>query len=370
MKHVCLLSLLLSISLLSGCRDRINIEDISLSLLVGIDLDKENQLLISSSSPVFNTEAKEKEENTVVKTTTLRHSRQQFDATINALTSRGKLQVLLIGKRVLQHKDWFPILDSFYRDSKDTVMTRVVLVDGPVSDILLFKHKDKPRLPLYLTKLLDTAHQRNITVITSLQELHRQFSDRGLSPSITELKKDGEIKVTGTALLDRSGKYKLSLNADETQLLRIMQNQTDGQFTFTIHLPQQSDDGIFHENMMSFVPEAISVKTKTNYKDNKFIFDIGVKMRIAMKERLFPFDVKRKAPELEKQIQEELQKQFSQLLKKIQNANIDPIGLGLYARAYEYSEWKEVQDKWGEALSKAEVRVNVLAKIQAMGAMK
>lgn len=370
MKRVYLFCLLMSLSILPGCVDQINIEDISLSLIIGIDLDEEDRLVISSTSPVFNSEAKEKEESTFVQALTLRESKQHFDATVTALTSRGKLQMLLIGKRVLQHKDWFPVLDVVYRDGKNTVMTRVVMVDGPVADVIKFKPKDKPRLPIYLTKLIDTAHLRNITVATTVQELRRQFAEKGLTPSISELKKDGQIILTGSALLAQSGKYKLSLNSDETQLLRIMQHETSGEFTFSIHVPELSDEGIFHKDTLNILPEAISVKTKTNYMDDKFIFDIGVNMRISIKERLFPFDVKREAPKLEKEIEDQLQKQFLQLIKKIQKAKIDPIGLGMYARAYEYSHWKKVQDSWGNALSEADVNVKVKVKIQAMGSIK
>ncbi|MNR51844.1 hypothetical protein D3C85_1715820 [compost metagenome] len=93
-------------------------------------------------------------------------------------------------------------------------------------------------------------------------------------------------------------------------------------------------------------------------------------MRISIKERLFPYDVEHNAPELEKDIEEELQKQFSQLIKKIQSAKIDPIGLGLYARAHEYSQYKKVQDHWGETLSNSEVNVKVKVKIQSMGSNK
>lgn len=49
--------------------------------------------------------------------------------------------------------------------------------------------KDKPRLPLYLTKLVDTASLRNITVKTNLQELHEQIADKGLTANMTEMKK-------------------------------------------------------------------------------------------------------------------------------------------------------------------------------------
>jgi len=90
-------------------------------------------------------------------------------------------------------------------------------------------------------------------------------------------------------------------------------------------------------------------------------------MGIVMTERLFKFDVEKNAPLLEKQIADEVHKQMQQLIKKIQQAKIDPIGLGLYARAYEYEQWEKVKDNWGEALSKADINVKVKIKIQDMG---
>lgn len=369
MRFVYLLGLLLSLSILSGCVDRIDIEDISLSLLIGVDVDKDNHLIITSSSPVFHKEAVEKEETTIVKATTFRESREQLDATINAYTSRGKVQVILISKRIFLHPDWFNIMDTIYRDGRNTTMSRVVLVDGPISDISTFIPKDKPRLPIYLVNLIDSSYERSLIVKTTPRELHRQFSEKGMTPRITELKKDGQIAVTGTALLNRNGTYKLSLNTDQTKLLRILSQETDGLFPFTIHLPEQPDEDLSQGNTLSFFPNAIHVKTKTHFTDNKFVFDIGVNMRIVLTERLFKYDIRNNAPELERQVENELEKQFNQLVKKIQGAQIDPIGLGMYARAYTYPHWKKVQNNWGEAFANADVNVKVNIKILAMGSI-
>ncbi|TVY02910.1 hypothetical protein [Paenibacillus cremeus] len=44
---------------LQGCYDRTNLEDLSLSLMIGLDVDEKNQLIVYSSSPVFNKEARQ-----------------------------------------------------------------------------------------------------------------------------------------------------------------------------------------------------------------------------------------------------------------------------------------------------------------------
>ncbi|MDC0759319.1 Ger(x)C family spore germination C-terminal domain-containing protein [Brevibacillus sp. AG] len=49
---------------------------------------------------------------------------------------------------------------------------------------------------------------------------------------------------------------------------------------------------------------------------------------------------------------------------------VDPIGLGKYARAYAYDEWKKVEDEWGRAFSKAKVTIHPEVKIISVGALK
>ncbi|MGG0459150.1 Ger(x)C family spore germination protein [Bacillus mycoides] len=367
MKRKVLCCILISVFMMTGCYDQTNIEDVSLSLALGIDLDRNNNLLVYKSSPVFNKEAKVKEEIVGVKATTIRNARDKFDATVFSLTSGSKMQVILVGKRLLKKKNWVKNLDPFYRDPKNTVTTRVIAVDGPVSDVFFYKQKDKPRLPLYLTKLVETAALRNITVKTNLQELHEQMADRGKTANITEIKKTNKIFVTGTALLDEKGKYKLTLNPDENKLLRILQQRTTGEFSFTIPIKLKSDGK--EKDWMSFAVYSIKVKTKARY-DNKFIFDTDIKMKVGITERLFTFNTRKDAAKLQKAIETKLEEDFKQVIKKIQDANIDPIGLGGYARTYTYPEWKKVQNKWNNALAKGDVNVKVNVKIGAMGTIK
>ncbi|MEI4799821.1 Ger(x)C family spore germination protein [Bacillus sp. NPDC077411] len=367
MKRKVLCCILLLVFMMTGCFDQTNVEDVSLTLMLGIDLDQNDNLLVYMSSPVFSKEAKRKEENTGVKSVTVRNSREEFDATVMALTSGSKTQVFLVGKRLMKQKNWEKYLDPFYRDPKNTVTTRVIAVDGPVSDVIFYNPKDKPRLPLYLTKLVDTAYLRNVTVKTTLQKLHEQTIDKGMTASITEMKKKNKLWLTGTALLDEKGRYKFTLKSDENKLLRILQHETKGEFPFTIPIKLKSDNQ--DKDWISFSTQNIKVKTKVRY-DNHFIFHIDVKMRIGITERLFSFNTRKDAAKLQKAIETKMEADFKQLIKKIQAAEIDPIGLGIYARTYTYPQWKKVQNNWNKALAKGDVNVKVSVRIGGMGTIK
>ncbi|PFO63083.1 Ger(x)C family spore germination protein [Bacillus cereus] len=367
MKQKILFSVLIPLLLFTGCLDQMNVEDVTLTLILGLDLDENGDLKVYLSSPVFNKEAKIKEEQYGVKSVTVRNSREKFDTMAMALTSGSKTQLILIGKRLLKQKKWADYLDPFYRDPKNTVTTRIVAVDGPVSDIIYYTPKNKPRLPIYLTKLIETAHRRNVTAKTTLQDFHNQTKEKGMTASITALKKNKNIKLTGTALLDEQNRYKLTITPKENLLLSILQNNIEGEFPFTIAVPLQTESKEKH--WISFSTQGTKVKTSVQYK-NHFMFNINVHMRITISERLFPFNVRNNGGELEKSIEKQLKSDLEGLIKKIQKAEIDPIGFGVYARAYAYKDWKGVQKQWGEALSKADVKVNVHVKIGGMGTIK
>jgi CO/xanthine dehydrogenase Mo-binding subunit len=128
--------------------------------------------------------------------------------------------------------------------------------------------------------------------------------------------------------------------------------------------------GIFNTNVVSVTLADMKTKIKTAYRNGRFQFDIRIRSHTTLSEREFPFDVENKSGELEKMIEKQIDQQFGNLIKKIQKHKIDPIGLGLYARAYEYKEWQKVQDDWGEALSKADIKINVKVKVKSMGPVK
>lgn len=131
------------------------------------------------------------------------------------------------------------MIDSFLRDPKYTFNARVLVVDGSVKDLMFFSPKDKPRPDIQISKLIDTADQRNITTKTSLIEFQRQMLDKGMTPFTPEIKKEKNVVVKGTALLDKKDKYATLLDYQETKLLILLRNKEKGQLTYTVTLPDK-----------------------------------------------------------------------------------------------------------------------------------
>ncbi|KQL46199.1 spore gernimation protein [Brevibacillus choshinensis] len=369
-RRLIIMLLTILIVFLSGCYDRMDLEDATLTLMIGLDVDDKDNLIVYMSSPVFSKEAKEKSEEFAVKTKTLRQSRSRFDSMVTALTVAGKVQVILLGKRLLQHPDWFSLLDVMFRDAKFTVNASVVAIDGKLSEVFTFHPKDKPRLSLHLTKLIDTAHERNITVKTSVQELHRQMYEKGMTPSLTLMKKEKQMEIKGTALLTEKGTYATMVRLKENVLLELVQRGVKGEMSLTIPIREKEKKQGLVKPRLSFFVKKASTKIKPTYDGNRFHFDVKMKINVAISERLFSFDVKNEHKRLEKIISDEMKKEIESLLKKCQKHKVDPVGFGIYARAYQYEAYKQVENDWTKAFSQADIKVSVETIIKGNGIVK
>lgn len=358
--------------IIPGCSDRLDLEESTSNLALGLDLDNENNLLVYVNSPSFGRDIKKTTLDIAVKSQTIRQSRAEEDQFAPGVITGRKVQVLLIGKRILENEGWFPLFDVYFRDMKNPLTPRIIAFDGSISDIIFLHPKDQPMLPLLLRGMVDTKSTRSETAKTTLQKLHWQLSEKGVTPYISEIQLDNakQIRLVGTALLNHKGKYMASLSAEETVLLQILNKNAKKTVSLTLPIPGQEKSGPFHTDHLSISVQGMKTKIKTSYDQNKFQFDINIKMPVTVTERLFPFDVRKNGKELEKMISEHVQKQFENLIKKIQKHQIDPIGLGLYARAHEYSQYKKVEDHWGEALSEADIHVSIKVTIGSIGPMK
>ncbi|MGH1287822.1 Ger(x)C family spore germination protein [Bacillus toyonensis] len=359
--------LLSCLMLLTGCYDQIYVEDVAATLIVGIDLNKQNKLQIYVVNPLINKDQKRNEEKHYSSDTTVRKARDKFDTVDPGIISGSKIQIILLGKKLLQKKNWIRYLEPFYRDPQNTMTAKVIGVEGKVSDIIYSRSHKNNFLADYLTKLIRTGNARNVTVTTTFKELHRQVKDKGITPSISSIKKmeNNKVKITGTMLLNSQNLFQSSLNPNENKLLTLLQGKIQGDYQFTINNPFK----LINKQWLSISAQRIEVEKKVSYT-NRFIFNIQIDMGTEIIEE-FPYsDTSMDGRELEKAISKQLKKEITQLIKKIKQAKIDPIGLGLYARAFQYKNWISHEQNWGNELSKSQVNIKVNIKVRDVGSIK
>ena len=356
---------------LAGCAsDKTNLEDATVPLALGLDI-KDKKLHYYVSAPVFSKDIQKKSREGEGIAEGLRQSRNQQDAQFPGSLAGRNFQVIIVGKQLLQYKDWFKILDVTFRDPRNTITDRIVAYDGRIEDVFQFQPKDQPLLPLFVKAIVDSGSKSSATVKTTAQELHRQLYDRAMTPSISEIKiENNKIMLKGTTLLSRKGEYRTSLTYQETSLLHILKNEAEPGVSLTFAVDDVQQSVPFNIDKLSFSLGDISLKIKSSYENGRFQFKIKVKSIIIITEKFLEFELLQNSEEMANKLSEEMKKNIETLIQKFQDYEIDPIGFGLYARAYHYPMYKEAQANWGEELSRAHFDVDVDLRIGATGAVE
>lgn len=106
------------------------------------------------------------------------------------------------------------------------------------------------------------------------------------------------------------------------------------------------------------------------YDRNHFIFNIKLNLKISIAERTFDVNMRKDKGELAALITKQLNKDFNNLIHKIQSEKLDPFGFGDYARSFQYKHWKKVENDWPNAFSEASVTVTPVVKILENGIIK
>ncbi|GMK37261.1 hypothetical protein PCCS19_03140 [Paenibacillus sp. CCS19] len=358
--------------IVGGCGDKVNLEEAAVPLAAGIDLDEHNQLRFYVSNPVFG-EKHSEEQQYNIPVSSLRESRSIQDAYTSGALEGRNYQVYVVGRKLLHHENWFKILDVVFRDARNTVLDRMVAFNGPLEEMFTVKTDKQPPLPVLLRGMIDSKSKRGTTVLTTVQDMHRQIFEEALTPSLSEVSYDAKqdsFRLSGTALLTHKGKYATSIGYQESVLMNLLKKDATKGVSLSFSIPGEPNSDFFSLDKVSFSVRDIKTKIKSSYSGDRFHFLIRMKVSAAMTEQLFTFDIQEHADILERKMSQQMQNQLEKLIRKFQKHQIDPVGFGIYARAHQYRHFKSNEDNWGDAFSHADIKCNVSIKINSMGTIK
>ncbi|OCT10932.1 hypothetical protein A8709_04300 [Paenibacillus pectinilyticus] len=354
--------------MISGCGKAVYIDTQRFFIAEGIDLNEENRLVLYSSIPVFSREATVKNKLTTVTVDTIRQAKMKLESRLNGNVAPGKLQSILIGKKLLKQKSVFPYLDVFFRDPKNEINANVIVVDGTLEEVLHTKMDDKGRVGNVIKQLVESTYKGGISPRATLQKYHQQMMDTAITPSIPEMRVEkNDLVIAGAALLHEDGTYATSLGTQESSLLLLLQRDTNNPIPLSFHLSPE----LFHtDDEMSYVSLEIKrakLSIDPEYENNHLTLRIRMNVQIGLLEMMFHIDLKKQTKQLELAIEQELQRECQDLITKAQKNQIDPFGFGIIMRAKEYKDWKKIEGNWGGALSEATVTISPQVTIQNTG---
>ncbi|MFK4412973.1 MULTISPECIES: Ger(x)C family spore germination protein [Bacillus] len=358
-----------------GCSQRIPLEKVSLILLIGLDKTPNGDIKVGTSIPLFHHKQQKSTIEHWTHASTVYTGFSKIDTKLTGYMTASKAEIILIGKKLAQEANWLQELDSSYRDPYATINTKVVLVDGPTEEIFKIHKPSKPSLSSYINGVIESSIQNNQSVSSTIQQLMREQNEEGMTQAVPIIKKTkNEIDTVGIAFLNRKGKYLTHIPKKDVKFFNLINKpKSNGRMILHLALPPKKSNK--KTNTSIFVQNATR-KVDVDFQNGKFIFNFNIYANVALIEKTNAnlikghYDNKTNINNLKSAIQKEINNNLQNMLNQIQQNKIDPIGLSLYARAFQYKEWKKVKGDWLQALAKAKINVKTHVKIKDTGTIR
>ena len=364
------IALVLTCSLmLSGCWDQGVFEQVGFTLSFGIEQTENKNLLLTSAYPIIGAAEKNAVDIISTQTRTIRGGRTNLRSMTPKLLEGGKAQQILISDS-LAKIGIHDLLEVFQRDVTLPAIAFVVIVEGSPQELLkkATEFKTKPRVPIYLYQLLENNVELSNIPNTKIFDFDINFFAPGLDPIVPMIKLDNEqIKITGCALFSGDKMTGKLENKQTNILLGLMDQLKYTDFIFTNPAFADRDGDKQGVAVTIFKP-----KRKINIdfdKEGTPIIEITLKYRCNIDEFEWDDTMEPKIQkDLEKKFGEDLTNMSNEVIKKLQDANCDPIGIGDMIRAKYYDYWKSID--WKEMYKEAHITAKVEVEIGNVGIIK
>lgn len=329
---------LIAISMLTACMKTNIIEEISIVVALGFDVNKDQTFRVTSSFLESQTEPKlNKERSVSVHTKTSQGAQQLFTQRVGYELAYGQIRVLLLDPKLFEAQKANEI-QLLSRDPLYGDMIKIVIADQGAADILEHRYKSIPNIGTYLNNMLDHNTNKSWSPVMTMHEFSKDKSeDLYREKVIPIMERQGEeIEITGSALLQNS-QIVGRASAQESFYIKSLRGE-DAEFPYEVFFTKQQliESGMIHhfprnENVqdVSLAFKIINSKGHIHVTDlDKLEFKATVNVEIDIQgiSEYYNFQDSRAIAALKKQLRSTLTTHLQQVLDKIKQVNSDCVG--------------------------------------------
>ncbi|AYC28621.1 Ger(x)C family spore germination protein [Paenisporosarcina cavernae] len=350
--------------LLTGCSEnnrQPSLEQYSLVTVMGFDYVDKDTFGMSVVIPQVSEAAEQPSQylDTTASLTqeALLHISSKTDKTV----SLKQLRVVMFSEEFAKKSNMRDIITFLYKETEIRSNVRVVIVEGEAKDILNRTYPDKPSTSEYLHDLLEPRMYTFYNPVTTIHHFLHDETDpilEAIAPVIHL--EENVLQLKGIGVFD-DGYWKLSLNDQESKYIQALR----GKVKMTL-LKVKLDDEWEEEVILKFI--TIKTKIRPDEKTNTVRIDVKYKGTLTEYEGSKQKITVEDFPALERQLDKEIKKEIEDLLIKLQENEVDPIGLFEKIRMRQRKEWKLEDTK--KHLKDATFDVHVNTTVTSTGTLK
>lgn len=369
-KAVCVFTAVLCLTMLTGCWDAKELDDLSIPLIAAYDLLLENEkeysddkYLITVGVPVFYKDVEKKFH--IISTTgkIIGEARGRRNSRVGEEVILGQLQLLLLGEEIAKKEDLMIITDILTRNPRLKASMFITVVKGRAVDLVKKPIYAYPNVGIYLKALMKNSKGTNFYPYTTLFQFNRSlisYETSAMLPLI--IYKNGEIVLSGSCLVNK-GKLARELSREETEVATMLRGiKCRGVLAFDALQDGKVIDKAIFEG-------ANSRKVTIERTGDKYIFKIKIMLTGVISEHTKQRTIQDGTDLLkvfQVSLEQHIKKRAEDFVKKTQEEfKFDALHLANYIKAY--TREKLTKDDIDRIVQEAGINVEVKVKIQNVG---
>jgi spore germination protein len=348
--------LISSTLILSSCLNQKILDDVQLATATGFELGEDEDTIIATAVfPVYKPDLTV-ENKTYTSTSKLsKIIRDKLNRKSPKPFVSGKIEVALYSKE-LAEKGIFEITDTFRRDPSTGAKMFLAVVEGDLGKSLKIQYGETDN-GMFLSDLIEHNIESGILPKTNLHLFTKAYREEGRDPFLPYIKlSDNEVDIKGVALF-KEDQFVGSLEWEESYIFMFLIEKFTSDASLSVKL---GEDGVF--------ASVFHIDSKRKYEIKHIENDPSITIKIktnAIIQEYSGDDVTSKVKkQIERSMEEEIEKKGEEMIKKFQDLKIDPLGIGFQVK-HRSRNWSK--EKWDELYPAIEVKVEAEVKISEAG---
>lgn len=367
MRKINLRLLIICSVFIAGCTQdgqRGSVEDLALVSSVALDYVNDKEMWMSVSIPQPMGESPVLTEVYTVNTEMIQEGLVKISSEADKMIILNQLRTVLVNEEFAKSGKMTQVIEHFYRDSTVGNKVRLAVVKDRAEDILQADYPENEHLDAYLNDLFQPKLHNSFSPFTTIQEYMNTQTSPIYHTMVPFLEKKGKsLKITSIALFNNEKMVQTITNQESLliQALKGLQKLSPIAVEFK---ESEKDQQLFLEQ----------IKNKLKIKSNKDIESPELSISLEIEGVIVEYKGKRDLSKvednkkLEKEISKHIKKEIEDLLKKLQELKVDPVGFSENFRMYHKGKWTdELTEK---IIETAEYKVDVEFKILNAGIIK
>ncbi|MFD0693104.1 Ger(x)C family spore germination protein [Paenibacillus sp. GCM10027628] len=371
-RPLCLIVILSSLVIFSGCVKPYILENLALSIIIGYDAIEKDRILTTTVLHKIDPLAKEKTQIVANTAYTSQGARISSNRELSKYLVGGQVRVVMYGKK-LASGGIIDLADTLSRDPTLGDIIYLCVSDNKASDILTRRYPEVSNIGIYLYENIRQNSDLEELPSPSLHDFLRDYYSVGKDPIVPLLKRRGnEVAINGLALF-RDDRMVHEVRPREGFLLKVLLgNKKTGSYELVVS-SERLTKYMKHPGKdlkIAFVNRKSSRQIKlVQTSGPEFAMSISVLGDLQEISDAYSFNKHEAVVALEEEIGLKLAKEIERFIHDIQIHESDVVGFGEVYRS-KVRNSHLTKEKWHAMFKDAKIKVNVKFTLRSTGVIE